>query len=156
MKQSVVVFAIVLAVWQPLNADPPDDWYTDNMLNGRFWNGLKGEGEWAQGYFLMGYLDRHNTTDQMGWAPSCALDTKEADMWPKKLKVGEVAKLLDRFYDEPENLNIPIRFALHIVATRSAGKSEGQIADETLLCRKLSADLFKWDHKIPSPAGSLP
>ena len=47
MKHGVVVLLLVLIV-MPLKAGPLDDWYTVGMLNGHFWNGLKGEGEWAQ------------------------------------------------------------------------------------------------------------
>ena len=54
---------------------------------------------------------------------------KQSDWFPK-LDSPDIIKGLNRFYDQPENLKLPVRIALHILAMKVAGKPPAEIESE--------------------------
>jgi hypothetical protein len=50
--------------------------------------------------------------------------------WFPKLDSEDIVKSLNRFYDDPANLKLPVRIALHITAMKVSGKTEADIQKE--------------------------
>jgi hypothetical protein len=59
--------------------------------------------------------------------------------YPAGLTAGEILKALDRFYDTPENIRIPIGLALTICRQRLAGLSEVDAQKNILVFRSAAA-----------------
>jgi hypothetical protein len=102
------------------NASLPAAQKSEGLLNGRYWNAQSAE---SRVDFIVGYSEHLTIAEATGW--------KEEDgtYFPHSpVSFGEIAKGLNRIYDAPENLNIPISFAIYVFQLRVTGKSEPYIA----------------------------
>jgi len=61
------------------------------------------------------------------------------EYFPSNLTVGDVMDGLNRFYDEPANRNIPIPWAIEILAMKVNGKPEDDINNSIRLAREINA-----------------
>jgi hypothetical protein len=103
--------------------------HTDGQVNGRFWNGATMEGKMS---FLMGF------TGGLVHAKLIHEAVTVENSYPFSMTNGEVGKALDRFYDTPENMKIPIGFALVICRQRLEGAPEAEIQEHILVFRRYS------------------
>ena len=84
--------------------------------NGRFWNGMKPDLRLA---FIIGYMDSFH-----------AVADDNANQWVPQgngIAVADVAKGLDKFFAEPENLRFSVVDAIRIFAMKVAGKPQSEI-----------------------------
>jgi len=84
------------------------DSQTDGQPNGRFWNSISADARFG---FVIGY---------------CAAATGTLKC-PTEAQFGEIEKAVDRFYQDPENLRLPIAVAVQVFARRLEGMSEATI-----------------------------
>jgi hypothetical protein len=101
---------------------------TNDMANGRFWNDLAAN---QKSIYITGLAD--------GLSHAQGLHHGEADVWnsyPLGLANGEIAKALDRFYDTPENVQIPVAWALAICRQRLHGEAESEVQNHILSFRQ--------------------
>lgn len=133
MKTLLVGLVLISAA---LGADTyPDRFYTAGTLNGHWWTS-SGVAEGLRIGYLMGYAD-HVASFGLAKPPGFEhLPGTEMDWFPPTLTFGEISKAIDRVYDQPENLNLSLRYALRIIAMRVAGKSEKYIDDTTRVFRE--------------------
>lgn len=81
---------------------------TNERLNGRFWSRLPEEfNHHYKLYFVLGYC--------------------ESGECPVQPNYGEIVKGIDKFYDEPENLRLPIFLAMRVFAMKVAGAKATEI-----------------------------
>jgi hypothetical protein len=84
------------------------DSQTDGQPNGRFWNYISADAKFG---FVIGY---------------CAAATGPLKC-PTEAEFGEIEKATDRFYQDPENLRLPIAVSVQVFARRLEGMSEATI-----------------------------
>jgi len=90
---------------------------TGVQSNGNYWNAL---GVAEKAGYLAGYADALNEV--------CIREKiTVAARFPFGLRLGDIAKALDRFYDTPENVRIPIAGALLIFNARLVGWAEDTV-----------------------------
>ena len=100
---------------------------TAGFMNGRMWKtGDDGRKMW----YLVGALDSLNM--------SCKAETKNS--FPAALTIREVANSLDKFYEEPANVAIPVPFAMTIVKMKADGSSAKSIEETTEVGRRLATE----------------
>jgi hypothetical protein len=103
---------------------------TNQLGNGRLWKAIAGEA--PKTAYLAGYLN--GITFALGSTPPTkgqsleenlkSINELRSRLFPFGLTVNEVKTALDRFYDTPENLPIPIANALTIISGRASGIDE--------------------------------
>jgi len=105
MKCALLLVVLSLAI--PCQAQKPniEDHFTKGTLNGRFWNSLP---EDSRLWFILGYCEG---TSQFWLA--C----------PTEVENGELVKGIDRFYQEPENLRLPVITAMAVFTQKVRGAS---------------------------------
>jgi hypothetical protein len=84
------------------------DSQTEGQPNGRFWNQIPADAKFG---FVVGF---------------CAAATGVLSC-PAEAQFGEIEKAIDRFYQEPENLRLPVAVAIQTFARRLSGMSEANI-----------------------------
>jgi len=129
------------------------------QLNGHWWNAATTA---LKTGFVVGYAKHPNDVREGSSCPQpLPLDAPEAEEkargdetrkclvngYPATLLVGEIVNRLDMFYQPAENLNLPIREALHVIGMQFAGKPQSEIES------RLSTDRKFYDllHKPPDP-----
>ena len=116
---------------------------TAGLHNGRAWIDSD---EGTRVAFLMGYSDHHIVfadapiRDNGIRSKYPSADSQESDWWPAHLTFGEISKAVTKFYDEPENVRLPIRYALCITALRVRGTAPSEIERLTAFYRALFAN----------------
>ena len=107
-------------------------------VNGRFWvllddtHGAR-PGEAAgiiKGLLLMGMKDA---------VAEAGTPAQRATYFAESLNVEEIGKALDGFFNAPENLPVPIVWALRVVAMRAKGADLAEVEKATAQCRKKAA-----------------
>lgn len=101
---------------------------TLGFLNGRTWNAANADMKVS---YMTGLLEM-------------IMLTPDADMlkyFGRNLTTAENSKAVDRFYEEPENLNIPVPFALQIVAKKANGESPDAVENFAATVRRTILDL---------------
>lgn len=93
---------------------------TEGQPNGRFWNSIPAD---AQFGFVIGY---------------CAAATGTLRC-PTEAEFGEIEKAVTRFYQDPENLRLPIAVAVQVFTRRLEGLSESTIQAFLESARKQAA-----------------
>src|SRR5271157_2373295 len=109
MRKSVILFA--LAVILPCFAQAPDVERTNGGANGRFWANLSST---SKLFFIVGFDE----------GIGIAAPFSEQKYFAKGTPYGDVVKGLDRFYQEPENLMIPISDSLVIFQLKVNGATQ--------------------------------
>lgn len=84
------------------------DSQTEGQPNGRFWSHISAD---TKSGFVIGY---------------CAAATGNLAC-PDQAEFGEIEKAIDRFYEDPENLRLPIAVAEQVFTRRLAGMSDATI-----------------------------
>ncbi len=107
--------------------DAPADQKTRGNLNGRFWSRMDDTLKLA---FLLGFCEAATGTF------AC----------PKQLEFGEITQGIDRFYQEPENLRLPILAAMRVLAMKVEGARATEI-DGVMNAAREYAD--KPEPKVP-------
>ena len=101
-------------------AQLPASMETGGALNGRFWTGIQLDGKRM---FLTGFVE--------GFHVASAQDSSRGQIdqaWlPQHGIVDDAVKGLDKFYAQPENLRLPIIFAIRVFAMQVAGKPQPEI-----------------------------
>lgn len=87
---------------------------TGEMSNGRMWASMSLD---IKVMYLTGIKDILIATKP----------PEETQYLPGRYSVGEVAKSIDRFYDSPENILIPVVFALRVCIMKFNGASPALI-----------------------------
>ena len=101
---------------------------THGLYNGRFWGTLERKAD-LKLVFLLGVNDA--LTDG---AP------EHYDVYlPKGVTNRETIQAVDVFYVTPENLRVPIMWALSVVSLRAKGGSTEEVEALTARCRKRAA-----------------
>jgi hypothetical protein len=59
---------------------------------------------------------------------------------PLHMTVGEMCAALERFYGEPENLRVPVVFALGVVTAKAAGTDPATVEKMAATLRKLASE----------------
>jgi hypothetical protein len=95
------------------------DQRTNGQLNGRFWTTLTNN---EKLFFVLGY---------------CELRPPPWEC-PSKTEFGDIVKGIDRFYQEPENLRLPVIFAADIFKLKVAGAKTSEIEAVMEEARKFS------------------
>jgi hypothetical protein len=124
---------------------------TAGLFNGRFWVTAESATKTA---YLAGYHD-HEIVFSDATAPDVASAEKENALWPP-LTIGEISKGLDNFYGQPENLDLPIRFALRVLAMKVVGRPQPEIDGWVTAYRRMFFERRRDPSRIkisdPSPA----
>jgi hypothetical protein len=132
MRRFLLLTVVCFAATMHLAAE--ESWWeqvhSDGQVNGRFWNAATMEGKMS---FLMGF------SGGLAHAKYIHEAVTVENSYPFSMTNGEVGKALDRFYDTPENLQIPIGFALVICRQRLQGTPEAEIQEHILVFRKYAA-----------------
>lgn len=118
LKHYLVLLATLAIITLGTDAAPAR-WRTFGQFNGHWWTSSP---ELARAGYLCGYMD----------------GVVEAQ-WPTPVPepdYGVVFKGIHRFYDQPENINITVRDAIHIFAMKVAGESQSRIEEETRAARE--------------------
>jgi hypothetical protein len=115
----IPVFALLLiamAYGQQTSVDR-----TGNLFNGRAWKSWDAGHDLARSGYLIGVAEATKTV-------KCISKNEElSPEFPFVLRPVEIIEALNRFYDDPENMPIPIRWALHIVSLKVNGKTSEEI-----------------------------
>jgi hypothetical protein len=123
----------VLIVILPCFAQVSDVERTNGAANGRFWANLSST---SKLYFILGFEE----------AMGLASPDSEALYLAKSPIYGDVVKGLDRFYQEPENLMIPISDGLIIFQIKANGATQAEVETKMAVIRrriKLTEELLK-------------
>lgn len=128
MKRAMVLTAALLsaAMLLPGQSDGNDQWrtlLTWGVANGRYWNQLLPV---QKVHYVQGFMD--------GVAMAQSIDSavNAPKSIPYGLTNGEIIKSLDRFFDTPENVQIPISLALFICRQRLDGVAEAEVQKHIL------------------------
>jgi hypothetical protein len=132
MIRTAIKLAALTVLFLPLLMAADESLRSLGLWNGRAW--LSWDTHMRLGY-LFGYRDHLRVTTD---ALKTAKDWEDETTWWPNLTYGQTAKALDTFYAVPENGNIPIRGALHIVAERVLGKWEGEVEKDIERLRKIA------------------
>lgn len=125
-------------------ADKPEE--TLGLRNGRFWNSLADE---ARPFFLIGMLE--------GWQfhqlRAGAFTVKEAKaFWTStSFTIGDLGDMLTSVYSEPENLDLPIGWAM--MACHAVKRGDTTRDAVFMALRKALSDEVR--RKDPHPANAL-
>ena len=119
---TTAMMAIVVFVSSLFGQSNLPDTYTAGLSNGRLWTVLTAE---LRTTYLLGYRDHHIVFSNQD-VPESSVSEKESAWWPK-LSIAEAQRGLDRFYEAPENLVLPIRYGLRVLAMRVAGTPDAEI-----------------------------
>jgi len=111
----------------PAQDDPNVRWHTNGTANGRFWNDLAPNQKSA---YLNGLWD--GLAQAKGFLNAANVES----LYPLGLTNGEIDKALDRFYDTPENIQVPIGWALVICRQRLQGVDESEVQKHILTFRQ--------------------
>lgn len=111
----------------PVSHDLNATYVTNGLVNGNLWTLLKTDDAFKTG-MILGVMNAFTYADDKG-------STQSWFPWP--LTNGEAKSRVDSFYQDPKNLNIPVLWALGIIATQIADHdfkglllTERQMADE--------------------------
>lgn len=105
------------------------------IANGRIWSALPPD---RRNWWILGQIDAARTI----------LDPKEASKYdPHTLSIPETVAGVDRFYQEPENLPIPIMYALFFVTMKANGEDPDVIAKMIASFRRTIASQPKSEPK---------
>jgi len=125
MKPALILLALtLLSVAQEKPAIPP---FTNGMCNGRHWQVFMDKGN-----YLVGFLDGLR-----------AARSPSRPYIPEPLSMVELVKAVDRFYQEPENLAIPVPEALRIVALKANGAPQSEIDSVSAAARRKALQAAK-------------
>jgi hypothetical protein len=108
------------------------DQRTATLLNGRFWMGLADLGE---DVILFKTVFVMAATDGLSETPP----QKRSLYIPGSLTNAETVAALDAFYKVPENLPVPVMWALSVVSLRAKGGSQADVEALAARCRKRAA-----------------
>jgi hypothetical protein len=138
-----VVMLCLLGTSLLLAADKQDETY--QLKNGRFWNVIPSE---ARPYFLTGILE--------GWSfhqsRAAFIPVKEAKAFTSTtFTVGDLEDMLTSVYRDPENLELPIAWAMMACDAVQRGETTRDAAFMEL--RKALSDELK--RQEPHPANEL-
>ena len=104
-----------------------DSLVTGRDLNGRGW--LNAEG-YARSMYVSGVQSAlHNFPSDNGQLVT-----------PAHMTVGEMCAALERFYAEPENLPVPVVFALGIVTAKAAGTDPATVEKMAATLRRIASE----------------
>lgn len=118
-----VLFSTLAFAQVPANQTTPDGYH-----NGRFWKSLELS---QRTLYLVGYFDGFDKAlDEV-----LNRDTQRSILAIESLNVphvqqGAMISALDRFYEDTENMNVPIWRAIRIAGLGSAGRPAREIAAE--------------------------
>jgi hypothetical protein len=98
----------------------PSSMETGGALNGRFWTGLQLDGKRM---FLTGYAEGLHVAS----ASDSAYDQIAQTWLPQHGITDDAVKGVDKFYVQPENLRLPIIFAIRVFAMQIAGRPQAEI-----------------------------
>jgi len=118
-------------------AQLPDAYFTRGLvdaLNGRYWMSI---GKNNRIDYLVGFGEAVGWYSAMG-ATDQVLHDKNADNWPTGATAGDIEKGVTKFYEEPENLSIPIINAIKIFAMKLHSRPQPAIDSEITFQRKLA------------------
>src|SRR5258706_5446561 len=110
MKHKVHIAILLLILATAATSEVPSNQFTHGHRNGRWWQHAA---ESDRTSYLSGYLDHggySSALDVPGWY--FGYDQLKKDF--VSLSVTDVSEALDRFYDKPPNLVVPLRAALGI------------------------------------------
>lgn len=111
-----------------LNQAPIETQLTLGFSNGRAWNGATAEMKLSYVTGMLEVLSLTQSADLMKF-------------FGRGLTVLETAQAVERFYAEPENLQVPVTFALQVVAMKTNGESPEAVAGFTAGIKKAIIDL---------------
>lgn len=130
-----VIAVLVCGIGSPLRGADNDT--TKGLLKGRFWVPMGGStpaehkgGMVAKWFWLLAVKD--TLKDR---APQ-----ELASYIPESLNGAETSDALDAFYGVPENLPVPIIWALSVVSLRAKGGTAAEVDALTARCRKRAAE----------------
>ena len=108
-------------------ADPlkPEDTSTDGPLNGQLWRLISPE---AKAAFILGFSEAL-------WVEKGEAKSK---YFPLRLQADELSAYLDRFYENPENIIIPVFAALEVITLRSNGTDPQALEVRLSVYRRLA------------------
>jgi hypothetical protein len=142
LKRTILCVALFsIATLLPAQNDLERQYKTGPQYNGHFWVDMAPEHKVA---YLSGYGDALNTVT--------LLDGPAVNgVFPFGLRMGEIVKGIDRFYDTPENLRITIAGAIAVFNARFAGVSEDKIQKGILELREEAAAALRADRPAAPP-----
>ena len=107
---------------------PANNTTPDGQGNGRFWRSLGSSTSHA--IYLAGYFQGFDQalTEMLDGTNTQQVLKVGQDI--PKANTGETAEALDKFYADPENLNIPIWRAIRIAALKIAGRPRAEMDAE--------------------------
>jgi hypothetical protein len=135
LMQLTPVYALCAAALCP---QVPLNDKTDDMHNGRFWNGMPTG--LTKTTYIMGFMDA---------LPICSLGVERGPKGPppayrllqlthSRVTIGEYMETLDVFYSEPMNRPIPVMIAMNWVRLKASGASEAELKDYEAKARALA------------------
>ena len=133
---ALVIFSALAFAQAPVNQTTPDGYH-----NGRFWNSLDLS---FRTFYLVGYFDGFDKA----LLELLSQDTQRKILAIESVNVpnvqqGQIIAALNRFYGDPENLNIPLWRAIRIAGLRFAARSEREVAAEVATARAVVRE--EWD-----------
>ena len=101
---------------------------TIGLINGRGWMSMA---DASRVWYIAGSMD--------ALASRCGTETKL--LFSVALSVGDLKNALNKFYEEPTNVAIPVTMAMNVVKMKADGASAEAVEKETALDRQLAAIL---------------
>ena len=136
----VLTFPLMLILPMLVAAQDLSELTTGGMANGRLWQKFN---ESNRATYVMGYID--TLVAKSMTSPRPPEDMKQ--WYAFGSNVGDYVKALDSLYSVPENIRIPIPFALQYCTARMNGDMTQQQLEQLLIDhRKLAAT---WGSKVP-------
>lgn len=132
-----LLFVLVLLAGVAVQAQIPDAYYTNTVakvLNGRFWMSISTN---ARGNFLVGFAEALLWYSDIT-AADPTIHEKNADNWPQEATYGDIERGVTKFYEEPENLSIPIIQAIKIFTMKVHSRSQAAIDSQVTFQRIIS------------------
>jgi hypothetical protein len=108
-------------------------WNTCGLYNGRYWQDFATD-EMHHLAFLGGVMSLISAQE----------DKDNKWIWTQKMTVGEMSKSLDKVYQDPANMRIPIVFALAVASSRFNGATEKDITMFEVKMRRY-AQTCQWE-----------
>ncbi len=110
---------------------------TGFQFNGRAWESFSEA-------MKLGYV--------LGFTEAVSTGVCEQERLPCHMQMGEMTKAVDRVYEEPENVLLPIPMAIHIVTMKAAGMDPAAFEKEVAALRRLAKALEGASKALEEPS----
>ncbi len=130
MRTSIIIAALILLLAGTASAD--EGATTGTFMNGRGWTKMTGP---MRAVYVMGL------TNGLRYGDVVCEKSSLAELYIAPATIEEVVKALDRLYEDPANVWIPVLNALGIYVRQLDGATAEEIANEVVGLREYAAKI---------------